>query len=131
MHPDLVVLTGLGLGAEQLAAEAAVAADVPFVAVLAFPDQESVWSAALQRRYGELLERAADVRTVTAKKPGSRTAVLGALARRNGWLARNADEAIAVWSGGDEAIGRLVRSLRDHVGDEDVWVLDPTELSAG
>src|SRR5438876_9418394 len=34
MHEDLVVLTGLGLGAEQLAAVAAVAAGVPFWAVL-------------------------------------------------------------------------------------------------
>src|SRR5206468_1447587 len=82
---DLVVLTGLGLGAEQLAAEAAVAADVPFVAVLPFPDQESVWSEGLKHRYRELVERAADVRTITAKKPESRTAALGALARRNGW----------------------------------------------
>jgi ribonuclease HI/uncharacterized phage-like protein YoqJ len=128
MHPDLVVLTGLGLGAEQHAAEAAVAADVPFVAVLPFPGQESVWSAGLKQRFGELLERAADVRTITAKKPESRTAVLGALARRNGWLARNAHEAIAVWDGGDDAVGRVVRSLRDHLGEDEVWVLDTTEL---
>src|SRR5439155_3586314 len=37
LHPDLVVLTGLGLGAEQLGAEAAVEAGLPFVAVLAYP----------------------------------------------------------------------------------------------
>ena len=35
---DLVVLTGLRLGAEQLGAEAAVDAGVPFVAVLPIPD---------------------------------------------------------------------------------------------
>jgi hypothetical protein len=34
LHPDLVVLTGLGLGAEQLGAEAAEHAGVPYVAVL-------------------------------------------------------------------------------------------------
>jgi ribonuclease HI/uncharacterized phage-like protein YoqJ len=125
LHPDLVVLTGLGLGAEQLGAEAAVAADVPFVAVLPFPEQDTVWSAPLQRRYRELLERAADVETVTATKPASRTAVLGALARRNAWLARHADEAIAVWDGEDAAVGKLVRSLRDHLGEEEVWLLPP------
>jgi hypothetical protein len=51
MHPDLVVMTGLGLGAEQLGAEAATAAGVPYVAVLPYPDQESVWPGASQARY--------------------------------------------------------------------------------
>ena len=36
LHPDLAVATGLGLGAEMLGAEAAAAAGVPYVAVLAF-----------------------------------------------------------------------------------------------
>jgi uncharacterized phage-like protein YoqJ len=130
LHPDLVVLTGLALGAEQLGAEAAIAADVPFVAVLPFPEQESVWSAPLQARFRELLDRAADVRVLTASKPASRTAVLGALARRNGWLARNADEAIAVWDGDDGPTAKLVRSLRDHIGEEEVWVVDPIEAGS-
>ena len=43
LHPDLVVLTGLGLGAEQLAAEAAAEAGVPYVAVLPYPDPGSQW----------------------------------------------------------------------------------------
>ena len=129
LHPDLVVLTGLGLGAEQLAAEAAIAAEVPYVAVLPFPDQESVWSAPLQRRHRELVDRATDVRLISAKKPASRSAAIGALARRNGWLARNADEAIAIWDERDEALGKLVRSLRDNVGEEEVWVLDPAAVS--
>jgi uncharacterized phage-like protein YoqJ len=131
MHPDLVVLTGLGLGAEQLGAEAAVAASVPFVAVLPFPEQESVWSAGVKSRYRELLDRATDVRTLTAKKPESRTAVMGALARRNGWLARNADEAIAVWDGDDDGVGKFVRSLRDQLGEDEVWVLSPDPSAAG
>ena len=42
------VLTGLGLGAEQLAAVAAVEAGVPFYAVLPYPEPESVWPAAAQ-----------------------------------------------------------------------------------
>ena len=37
LHPDLVVVTGLGLGAEQLGAEAAAEAGVPYVAVPALP----------------------------------------------------------------------------------------------
>ncbi|HEX2274110.1 MAG TPA: ribonuclease H, partial [Acidimicrobiales bacterium] len=59
LHPDLVVLTGLGLGAEQLGAEAAAEAGVPYVAVLPYPDPHSVWPAASRRRFEELLAGAA------------------------------------------------------------------------
>lgn len=45
INPDLGVLTGLDLGAAQLAAEAAAATGVPYVAVLAYPDLERVWAA--------------------------------------------------------------------------------------
>jgi ribonuclease HI len=55
MHPELVVLTGLGLGAEQLGALAAHDAGVPYVAVLPYPDPDKVWPAASQRRYRDLL----------------------------------------------------------------------------
>jgi hypothetical protein len=47
--------------------------------------------------------------------------------RRDAWLARHSDEAILVWDGQDARLGRLHRSLVDHLG-EDVWVLDPREV---
>ncbi len=58
LHPDAVVLTGLGLGAEQLAAEAALEAPIPFAAVLPYPDQDSVWPAASRARHQALLAAA-------------------------------------------------------------------------
>jgi ribonuclease HI len=60
VHPDLVVLTGLGLGAEQLGAEAAAAAKVAYVGVLAFPDQDSVWPQARRAAYRRLVAAADD-----------------------------------------------------------------------
>jgi len=30
---------------------------------------------------------------------------------------------VLVWDGEDERIGRLVRSFRDHLGEEEVWVV--------
>lgn len=41
------------------------------------------------------------------------------------WPGLRADEAVVVWDGDDAAIGKLVRSLQDHLGEEDVWVLHP------
>jgi ribonuclease HI len=125
LHPDLVVLTGLGLGTEQLAAEAAAEAGVPYVAVLAYPDPDAVWPAAARPRFRQLLAGAAGAVVLQTKAPQSKQAAGGALARRDAWLARSASEAIVVWDGTDPAVGRLVRSLEDRLGEEYVWVVNP------
>jgi uncharacterized phage-like protein YoqJ len=125
LHPDLTVLTGLGLGAEQLGAEAAAAAGVPYVAVLAFPGMEKVWPDSSRQRFAKLLASAASTTTLQQKEPDSKQSVGGALARRDAWLARHADEAIIVWDGEDGGVGRTVRSFQDHLGEDEVWVLEP------
>ena len=127
LHPDLVVMTGLGLGAEQLGAEAAVEAGVPFVAVLPYPDPDSVWPIASRRRFADLLTAARSTVVLQMKVPESKQLAGGALARRDAWLFRHADEALAVWNGEDPVIGRAVRSLQDHLPEEDVWVVEPPE----
>lgn len=128
LHPDLVVLSGLRLGAEMLGAEAALEAGVPFVVVLPYPDPQSVWPAAAQATFEHLLARARDVVTLQKRAPDSKQQAGAALARRDAWLARNASEAVLVWDGRDPAYTRLARSLEDHLGD-DVWTLDPAELT--
>ena len=125
LHPDLVVLTGLGLGAEQLGAEAARQADVRYVAVLPYPDQESVWPRESQVHYRNLLAGAIAEITLQGKEPGSKQKAGAALARRNAWLAKNAHEAVIVWDGKDDLVGKLVRSFQDHLGEENVWVVEP------
>ena len=125
IQPDLVVVTGLGLGAEQLGAEAAVAAEVPFVAVLPFPGQEEVWPAPGQRRYRDLLARAASQVVLQRTPPASRAQAGAAISRRDAWLARHAAEAVVVWDGRDPAVGRLARSFQDALGETEVWLLEP------
>lgn len=127
MHEDLVVLTGLRLGAEQLGAAAAQEAGVPVVAVLPYPDPQAVWPEQSQVRFGELIGAAAQVVQLERKVPGSKKEAGEALARRDGWLAANLDEAIVVWDREDPAIGELVNKLERSLG-EDVWIVDPTEV---
>jgi uncharacterized phage-like protein YoqJ len=128
LHPDLVVLTGLGLGAEQLGAEAATKAGVPYAAVLAYPSQDSVWPDASRQRFRHLLDGARDEILLQSLTPASRQAAGGALARRDAWMARHANEAVVVWDGQDPAVGKLVRSLRDRLGEENVWVVSPADV---
>jgi uncharacterized phage-like protein YoqJ len=125
MHPDLVVLTGLGLGAEQLGAEAAMRAQVPYVAVLPYPDPDEVWPAASRELFRRLVAAAGGTIVLDGRKPASRVQAGAALRRRDAWLARNAHEAVVIWDGEDQAVGRTVRSLRDALGEEEVWVLSP------
>ena len=125
LHPDLVVLSGLGLGSEQVGAEAATDAGVPFVAVLPFPDQDRVWPAGSRRRFAALLDQAADIILLQHSPPDTKQKAGADLARRDAWLARHAGEAVVAWDGRDPAVARSVRSLQDHLGEEDVWILDP------
>ena len=75
-------------------------------------------------------DQAIDTILLQRASPESKAKAATAMARRDAWLARNATEAIVVWDGKDELLGRLHRSLEDHIGD-DVWIVDPAELSPG
>jgi hypothetical protein len=125
LHDDLVVLTGLGLGAEQLAAEAAFERAVPFVAVLPFPDADSAWPPPSRQRFRDLVDAAERTVILQQKVPASRQQAGAALARRDAWLARAAHEAVVVWNENDAVIGKQVRTLRERAGEENVWVVNP------
>ena len=125
LEPDLLVVTGLGLGAEQLGAEAAAEAGVPYVAALPYPDPDEVWPEASRARYRRLRDRAVAVVTHQSRKPTSRQQAGGAISRRDAWLARSVAEAVVVWDGDDERAGKLVRSLVVQLGEEEVWVIEP------
>jgi ribonuclease HI/uncharacterized phage-like protein YoqJ len=118
IHPDLKVLTGLRPGAELLAAEAAIAADVDWAAVLGFPDQERNLSASAKARFADLVSRAPEVVRLERKSPTDRDAFVKALRRRDVWLAAVADAAILVWDEDDERLLRTYADLDVRLGAE-------------
>jgi ribonuclease HI/uncharacterized phage-like protein YoqJ len=130
LHPDLRLVTGLQLGAEQLAAEAAREAGVPYVVVQPYPEPDKPWPASSRDRYADLVRHADAAVLLERTAPNTKQKAGGALARRDAWLGRHADEAIVVWDGHDPALGRLVRSLEDELG-EDVWIVDPEKTASG
>jgi ribonuclease HI len=129
LHPDLKVLTAIGLGAETLGAEAARDADVPYVAVLAFSRLDQRWPEESRKRFRGLLDAAAETITLQNTTPDSNAKVAAAFKRRDAWLARHADEAVVVWDDIDSLVGKQIRSLRDELGEEEVWVVYPAEIS--
>jgi ribonuclease HI len=124
VHPDLVVLTGLSLGAEQLGAEAAAAANVPYVAVLPFPEADAVWPAASRAAFQRLVAGAVSTLVMSNAKPTSKQAAGMALGRRDDWLRTHANGALAVWDGRDRTIGSTVKALERRIPD-DVWIVPP------
>ena len=116
LHDDLLVLTGLRPGAEALAAEAALAADVPYAAVLGFPDQDRNLSPALRARFADLVDRADRVVRLEKKSPTSKDDFAKAMRRRDVWLADAADDAVLVWDEQDDRFDRLHADLDARLG---------------
>jgi ribonuclease HI len=124
LDPEMIVVSGLRLGAEQLGAEAALELGLPLVAVLPHPDPDVKWPAESRRRFAELCDAAAEVVTLERKTPRTTSEVAAALSRRDSWIARNVASAILVWDRTTPTLARLAASLEDHLGD-DVWFLEP------
>ena len=116
LHDDLLVLTGLRPGAEALAAEAAIAADVPYAAVLGFPDQDRNLSPALRARFADLVDRAERVVRLEKKSPATKDDFAKAMRRRDVWLADAADDAVLVWDEQDDRYDRLFADLDARLG---------------
>ncbi len=123
VDPGVAVLTGLGLGAEMLAAEAALMANVPYVAVLAFEGIDERWPPATRRRFDQLFSSAARVEIV-GDPPKGKEAFAGAMRRRDEWLSRNGTEAIMIWNRHDAILGRL-HDRFDRAFEGGVWVIEP------
>lgn len=125
VDPEVSVATGLGLGAEMLAAEAALMANVPFTAVIAFEGVDERWPPATRRRYAQLLESATKVEIV-GDPPNGKEAFAKAMRKRDDWLARNGTEAIMIWNRHDQILGRL-HDRFDRAFEGSVWVIEPPD----
>ncbi len=124
LHPDLVVLTGLRPGAELLAAEAAVRADVPYAVLEVFPGAEDKLSAPWQARYRDLRGRAASVSQFHKKVPADPAAFGRTMRSRESWLVDAADQAILVWDEQDARLDATFSTLEKAFGD-DLLVIRP------
>ena len=127
LHPDLVVLTGLRQGAEEVGARAASAADVPYVAVLPYPDPVAGRPEVAQAAFQRLLDGAVRVVTLEKQRPVDVNGRRTSLQRRDGWLRKVADAAIVVTDGEDPDAELAVKRYGDAVGDE-LWEYRTFEL---
>ena len=125
VHPDLVVLTGLDLGAEMLAAEAATEANVPYIAVLPYPNPDTKWPELTRARYRRARDGASQIVTLGKHEPRTRQEAGKAIGTRNTALVAVAEGALVVWDENDRNVGDLIRSLEKRIPD-DFIVLVPS-----
>ncbi|MEO5680686.1 MAG: ribonuclease H [Acidimicrobiales bacterium] len=125
LHPDVVVLSGMDLGAPLLGVEAAASLDLPYVAVLPYPSMESVWRPEAQEHHRSLLGGAREVVTVGRQAPTTKQQAGMALGRRNDWIARHATDAVVVWDGHEEATAKQLKALESRLGPDHVQLLEP------
>ena len=85
-----------------------------------------------RNRLGQVVERLAlhaDECIEAAREVGTKVIFIQTIhtdeTDSDAWLGRHGAEAIVVWDGEDPAVGRTVRSLQDHLGEDEVWVLEP------
>ncbi len=123
LHPDLVVLTGLRGGAEQLAAQVVAERDLAHVVILPYPDPAARWSAAERARFQQCCDSADRVVILERSRPRDKAAMTDAIARRDGWLRSVADIAVVLTDGSDPEAEQLLRRWEKAIGD-DVWRLD-------
>lgn len=123
LHPDLVVMSGLRPGAEELGAVAATDAGLPYVAVLPYPEPDAEWGAEDRRRFAELVEGAQDVVVLERRRPADAEGRRAALARRDGWLRSASSGAVVVTDGSDPDAELLVRRFEEALAEE-VWFLE-------
>jgi uncharacterized phage-like protein YoqJ len=128
-EPELVGVTGMALGGDQIFADICIELGIPFIAVVPFKGQESRWPEASQARYNALLRKAKKVVIVDEIPSYHSDKFGGKMALRNKWMVDHSDQALAVWDGSEGGTGNAVTFLRKK--GRKILRLDPAARTVG
>ena len=92
--PNPVIISGMALGWDMALATASTKLGVPFIAAIPFVGQESMWPAASQKAYSDLLLHATRIEVIS----GSHYAAYK-MHRRNEWMVNHSDKVVALYDG--------------------------------
>lgn len=100
LKPDQII-TGMALGADQMAAEAAMYLGIPFLAAIPFEGQADRWKPEQIEKYLQLLEWANEIEIIS-EDPKGRYEIIRALHDRNKWMVDRASVVVAMWNGAEK-----------------------------
>jgi uncharacterized phage-like protein YoqJ len=93
--PDIkAIICGMAVGWDQLVAETCLEVELPFIAAVPFKGQEVKWPIYAQKKYFNLLEKAAEVHYVS--DPGY---AAWKMHKRNEWIVNNSTCLISYFDG--------------------------------
>jgi len=90
------VISGMSLGFDMAIAQAAIYADVPFIAAIPFEGQESLWPKKTQEYYHALINKASEVEFIS--EPGYEKIKMQ---KRNEWMVNHSDLLVSLWDGSE------------------------------
>ena len=124
--PDLEVITGLGLGAEMLGAEASNCSSGPYRVILAFDGMEERWPDATPKRFHELLSAALSIAIASDETPNTSDEFGKAMGEHDNAIIRSANEAIVVRDPKETVRWERYKKLERQF-EEDVWIIEPDQ----
>ncbi len=123
LKPDMI-LSGMALGFDSVACEAAIALNIPFKAVIPFKGQETAWPYKSQNRYNNYLTRAQEV--VTISEGGYEA---WKMETRNRYLVDNCDLVLACFDDSQKGgTANCIRYARSR--SKEIKIVDPRNFYA-
>lgn len=104
-----VLITGMALGVDMIFAMIAIERDIPFLAYIPCDNHEKMWPTQSKELYHKILEHA-NKKTIVS--PGSYAP--WKMLTRNRAMAKDTDEAIAVWNGTNGGTSHGVSCFEDY-----------------
>lgn len=126
LKPDKII-SGMALGTDQWAAEAAMELGIPFIAAVPCDGQDSMWPDESKRKYQVILDSAAEVVVVS---PGPYAPAK--MHERDRWMVDHSDMLLGVWSGvrkgGTFGTIRYAEKQQRLRPDYQIHIINPTKL---
>lgn len=98
-NPDLIIVSGMAIGADQLLAEVCVELSIKYVACIPFEGQDSKWTSSDKNNWSELLKKAWQVNLVSLRPPSDYYEAVRMLHQRNQYMVDLSDSVIALFNG--------------------------------
>jgi len=103
------VISGMALGVDQAAAQAAINVGIPVLAAIPFQFQPNVWKHEDRVRYLSILTECSEQVVLQTDRPRTDKEVARWLNERNHYMVDNCDLVIALWDGTPGGTGNCVK----------------------
>lgn len=114
------VLTGMALGADQMAAQACIDLGIEYVACVPFAGQEKMWPQKSQDYYNALLNSACETVIVSEGNYNTKKMQI-----RNEYIVDNCNVLLAIWNGTPGGTEQAIRYCNSCIPQKEILVLTP------